>query len=228
MSETSSGGQSWCMLASKRLYPLIACAGIVVALVAAVAGLTEPVLSPNPLDLTISEYAALDRTGAAGLAMTALGIAAFAVVSGLRSVGAPVGALAGRLMLAWGAGLVVLAVLPAAFPAAGTDLVAQTYRYMTIAVLAAVPAAGGLTVARFGEDERWRPAARPVEWLTLAGGFGLPALTYVMLPGQGVLVGLVEWTLLGVEVALVGVLAVRLARLTWVRGAAPASRAALG
>ncbi|MFF5108599.1 DUF998 domain-containing protein [Streptosporangium sp. NPDC000509] len=216
------------MLASKRLSPLIACAAIVVAVVAAVTGLTEPVLSPNPLDLTIGEYAALDRTGAAGLAMAALGIAAFAVVAGLRAVGAPVDALAERLMLAWGAGLVVLAVLPAALPATGTDLIAQTYRYLSVAVLAAVPAAGGLTVARFAEDERWRPTARPVEWLTLAGGFGLLALVYVMLPGQGMFVGLVEWSLLGAEVALVGVLAVRLARLTWARGAAHASRAALG
>ncbi|WP_329088677.1 MULTISPECIES: DUF998 domain-containing protein [unclassified Streptosporangium] len=216
------------MLASKRLYPLIACAGIVVAAVAAVAGQADPVLYPDPLDLTISEYAALDRTGATGFAMTALGIAAFAVVAGLRAVGAPVGVLAERLMLVWGAGLIVLAVVPAALPGTGTDLLAQAYRYVSIAVLAAVPAAGGLTVARFGEDERWRPVARPVEWLTLAGGFGLLALTYVMLPGGGALVGLVEWTLLGAEVALVGVLAFRLVRLTWTRDAAPASRAALG
>lgn len=216
------------MLASKRLYPLIACAGIVVAAVAAVAGQADPVLHPNPLDLTISEYAALDRTGATGFAMTALGITAFAVVAGLRAVGAPVGGLAERLLLVWGAGLIVLAVLPTALPGTGTDLIAQAYRYVSIAVLAAVPAAGGLTVARFGEDERWRPVARPVEWLTLAGGFGLLALTYAMLPGDGVLVGLVEWTLLGAEAALVGVLAVRLARLTWARAAAPASRAALG
>ncbi|WP_440067656.1 DUF998 domain-containing protein [Streptosporangium sp. OZ121] len=216
------------MLASKRLYPLIACAGLVVAVAVAAAGQADPVPYANPLDLTISEYAALDRTGATGLALAALGIAAFAVVAGLRAVGAPVGVLAGRLMLAWGVGLIVLAVVPAVLPGTGTDLISQTYRYVSIAVLAAVPAAGGLTVARFGEDERWRPVARPLEWLTLAGGFGLLALTYVTLPGDGVLAGLVEWTLLGTEVALVGVLAVRLARLTWARGTAPASRAALG
>ncbi|WP_326646462.1 DUF998 domain-containing protein [Streptosporangium sp. NBC_01755] len=219
------------MLASKRLYPLIACAGIVTAAAAALAavvGQPDPVSYPDPLDLTISEYVALDRSGITGFVMASLGVASLALVAGLRATGAPMGVLAERLMWVWGAGLIVLGVLPAVLPGTGTDLVGQTYRYVSIAVFVAIPAAGGLLVARFREDERWRPVAGTVEWLALAGGFGLLVITYVALPGHGVLAGLAERILLGAEVALVGVLAARLARLTWARSAAPASRAALG
>ncbi|WP_433370861.1 DUF998 domain-containing protein [Streptosporangium sp. CA-115845] len=219
------------MLASKRLYPLIACAGIAAAAVAALTamvGRPDPVPYPDSLDLTISEYAALDRSGVTGFVMASLGIASLALVAGLRATGAPMGVLAERLMRGWGAGLILLAVLPPVLPGTGTDLIGQTYRYLSIAVFVAMPVAGGLLVARFTEDERWRPVARTVEWLALAGGFGLLVITYVALPGHGVLAGLAEWTLLGTEVALVGVLAARLARLTWVRSATQASRAALG
>ncbi|WP_030916029.1 DUF998 domain-containing protein [Streptosporangium amethystogenes] len=219
------------MLASKRLYPLIACAGIAAAAVAALAavvGRPDPVPYRESLDLTISEYAALDRGGAIGFVMASLGIASLALVAGLRATGAPVGVLAERLMRVWGAGLVLLAVLPPILPGTGTDLIGQTYRYLSIAVFVAMPVAGGLLVARFNEDERWRPVARTVEWLALAGGFGLLVITYVALPGHGVLAGLAEWILLGTEVALIGVLAARLARLTWTRSATQASHAALG
>ncbi|MEV4376549.1 DUF998 domain-containing protein [Streptosporangium sp. NPDC049644] len=219
------------MLASKRLYPLIACAGIAAAAVAALAvavGRPDPVPYQDSLDLTISEYAALDRSGVTGFVMASLGISSLALVAGLRATGAPVGVLAERLMRVWGAGLVLLAVLPPVLPGTGTDLIGQTYRYLSIAVFVAMPVAGGLLVARFDEDERWRPVARTVEWLALAGGFGLLAITYVALPGHGVLAGLAEWILLGTEAALVGVLAARLARLTWTRSATQASHAALG
>ena len=219
------------MLASKRLYPLIACAGILVAAVAALAavvGQPAPVPYPEPFDLTLSEYAALDRSGITAFVMASLGVASLALVAGLRATGAPMGVLAERLMRVWGVGLIALAVLPAALPGTGTDLIAQAYRYVAIAVFVAIPVAGGLLVARFDEDERWRPVARTVEWLALAGGFGLLAITYVALPGGGVLIGLVERILLGAEVALVGVLAVRLAQLTWTHRATPASHAALG
>lgn len=215
------------MLASKRLYPLIACAGIVTAAVAAVVGLFDPLLYPDPFDLTITEYVTLDRGGATGLAMASLGIASLAAVAGLRAVGAPVGVPAERLLRVWGAGLVVLALLPPLLPGTTSDLIDQAYHYLSIAVFVAMPVAGGLMVTRFGEDARWRPVARPVEWLALAGGFGLLVITYVALPGHGVLIGLVEWILLSIEAALVGVLAIRLVRLTWTRNTAPVSHAVL-
>ncbi|MDP9847540.1 DUF998 domain-containing protein [Streptosporangium lutulentum] len=215
------------MLALKRLSPLLACAGIAVAAVAMVAGLISPGPYPDALNLTISEYAALEGGGAIPFAMGALGIASFALVAGLRAVKAPVGVTAERLMLTWSAALVVLAIVPSAAPGPFMDLSSQVHRYVSIAAFVAMPAAGALMVTRFGEDERWRVVARPVEWLALAGGFGLLAITYVALPGDGVLIGLVERILLGTEIALLGVLAVRLAQLTWVRETARASQAAM-
>ncbi|MGV9773655.1 DUF998 domain-containing protein [Streptosporangium sp. NPDC003464] len=225
------------MLALKRLYPLIACAGIVMATGATIIGQIDPDPYLDPLNLTISEYATLDRGGATEFAMAALGIASFALVAGLRAARAPVGAVAERLMLVWSAALVVIAIVPTTAPGLALDLTAQVHRYVSIAAFVAMPVAGGLMVARFREDERWRAVSGPVEWLALAGGFGLLAITYVALPGDRVLIGLVERVLLGTEVALAGVLAVQLARLTWRRSgarapeaprAAHASRTALG
>jgi hypothetical protein len=208
----------------KIYYPLIACAGIATATVAMIMGqVGGPYL--DPLNLTISEYAALSGGRATQFAMVFLGIASFALVAGLRAVKAPVGVTAERLMLVWSAALIVLAIVPNAAPGQGMELSAQVHRYVSVVAFVALPAAGALMVARFSEDERWRVVARPVEWLALAGGFGLLAMTYVTLPGDGVLIGLVERVLLGTEIALIGVLAVRLAQLTWVRSTSPASRA---
>ncbi|MBG0827171.1 DUF998 domain-containing protein [Planomonospora sp. ID67723] len=206
------------MLRLKMLYPLIACAGILVAAVVAVIGQLDPDPYLDPLNLTISEYAVLDRGGATEFAMVSLGIASLALVAGLRVAKAPVGAAAERLMLAWSGALVLIAVVPTTAPGLVLDAGAQVHRYVSVAAFVAMPLAGALMVSRFDRDERWRAVARPVEWLALAGGFGLLAITYVALPGDRVLIGLVERLLLGAEVALVGLLAVRLLQLTWVRG----------
>ncbi|MBG0820163.1 DUF998 domain-containing protein [Planomonospora sp. ID91781] len=217
------------MLRLKMLYPLIACAGILIAAVAAVVGQIDPDPYLDPLNLTISEYAVLDRGGATEFAMMSLGVASFALVAGLRAVRAPVGTAAERLMLVWSAALVLIAVVPTVAPGAVLDLGAQVHRYVSVGAFAAMPVAGMLMVTSLSEDERWRAAARPVEWLSLAGGFGLLAITYVALPGDRVLIGLVERVLLGAEVALVAVLAVRLLQLTWIRSTSThASRAVLG
>ncbi|GAA4223957.1 hypothetical protein FHR32_003065 [Streptosporangium album] len=221
------------MLALKRLYPLVACAGIVMAAVATVVGQIDPDPHLDPLNLTIGEYAALDRGGAVEFAMASLGIGSFALVAGLRAAGVPVGAVAERLMLAWSTALVVIAIMPVTAP---------MYPYVSVTAFATVfvsmPVAGALMVTRFSQDEGWRAVARPMEWLALAGGFGLLAITYVALPGDRVLIGLAERVMLGTEIALVGVLAVRLSQLTvvrairlsppaWVRATTRASRAAL-
>ncbi|GAA3142433.1 hypothetical protein GCM10010466_36730 [Planomonospora alba] len=215
------------MLRLKMLYPLVACAGILIAAVAAVVGQADPDPYLDPLDLTVSEYAVLDRGGATEFAMVSLGIASFALVAGLRAVRAPVGGLAERLMLVWSAALVLIAVVPTTAPGLALDLGAQVHRYVSIAAFAAMPVAGISMAGRLAGDERWRPAAGPVEWLALAGGFGLLAITYVALPGDRVLIGLVERILLVTEVALVAVLAGRLLQLTWIRSAR-ASHAVLG
>ncbi|GAA2850634.1 hypothetical protein GCM10010517_08110 [Streptosporangium fragile] len=213
------------MPVSKRLYPLIACAGIVTAVVAAVLGRLDPAPYLDVFNLTISEYAVLDRGGADELALAALGGASFVTVVGLRAAGAPMGTAAERLLLAWSAALVVLAAVPGVAPGLGAELTVQAHRYASAVAFVALPVAGGLMAGRFREDGRWRAVAGPVEWLALAGGFGLLAITYVALPGHGVLIGLVERVLLGIGTALIAVLAVRLARLTWARSVPHASRA---
>ncbi|MBB2908884.1 hypothetical protein FHS43_000130 [Streptosporangium becharense] len=217
------------MLVPKRLYPLLACAGIMMAVVAAVVGQIESAPYLDSLHLTLGEYAVLGGGGGAiGFALAALAGASLATVAGLRAAAAPVGTAAERLLLVWSAALAVLAVLPALAPGLDAEAAAQAYRYTSIVAFAAVPAAGGLMAAGFRRDERWRPVAAPVEWLALAGGFGLLALVYVALPGHGVLIGLVERVTLVIGTALIGVPAVRVARLTWARGATRASQAALG
>lgn len=100
--------------------------------------------------------------------------------------------------------------------------------YASAVAFVALPVAGALMVARLGEDERWRVVARPVEWLALLCGFGLAVVTYVALPGDRVFIGLAERGLLAAEIALVAVLAVRLAHLSRARSTARASQAALG
>ncbi|MEV7908043.1 DUF998 domain-containing protein [Streptomyces anulatus] len=216
------------MLALKRLYPLVACSGIAVAVGAMVVGQLAPAPHPDPLDLTIGEYAVLEGSGATELAMVSLAIASLALVAGLRAAKAPLGATVERLMLVWSGALTVMALVPAGTPGTMPGLADQTHGYASAVVFAALPVAGALMVARLGEDERWKAVARPVEWLALVCGFGLVAVTYVVFPGDRMLIGLAERALLAAEIALVAVLAVRLAHLSRARGAARASQAALG
>src|SRR4051794_9125896 len=101
------------MLALKRLYPLIACAGIMTAVAVTVAGRLGADPYPHPLNLTVSEHVALDRGGVAGCALLSVGIACLALVAGLRAAKAPVDVWAGRLMLVWGAVMIVVGIMPA-------------------------------------------------------------------------------------------------------------------
>ncbi|MEV7008805.1 DUF998 domain-containing protein [Streptosporangium sp. NPDC051022] len=216
------------MLALKRLYPPVACAGIAVAVGAVVAGQIDPTPHPDPFDLTIGEYAAVEGSGATELALVALAVAAFALTAGLRAARAPLGVTAERLMVVWSAALTVMALVPAGAPGTVPGLGDRIHGYASAVVFVALPVAGALMVTCLGEDERWRVIARPVEWLALACGFGLVAVTYVALPGDRMLIGLAERVLLAGEIALVAVLAVRLAYLNRVRSATRASHAALG
>ncbi|GAA0375789.1 hypothetical protein Acor_73340 [Acrocarpospora corrugata] len=177
----------------KRFAPLVACAGVVTALAALVPDRIDP--------LNTSIGAALEHGGATQLALAALGLAAFALWAGLRAQRAPVGGWPERLILVWGVAMVAAPVLP--------EMVWRLVVFTTL------PAAAAQLVGRFADDERWRVVARPVEWLALTAGLGLAALTYVALPGEGVMIGLVERSLLGVEVAMLAVLAARLTHLSW-------------
>ncbi|MCG5217562.1 DUF998 domain-containing protein [Streptosporangium sp. KLBMP 9127] len=206
------------------LYPLIACSGIVTGVVAVIVGLVGTDQHLDALSLTISQYAVAEVGGATEFAMIVLGSAAVALVAGLRAAGAPVRGAPERLMMTWSGALLLAAIVPVELNAT----MAQIHRFLSVAALVALPAAAGLLVSRLAADERWRAVARPVEWLALAGGFGLLAITYAALPGDGTLIGLVEWALLGVEVALLGVLAVRLAQLAWPVGAGALRRISIG
>jgi hypothetical protein len=191
------------MSSLRRLYPLIACGGVLLAVIAFVVGQLD---STAWFDVTISGYAAVDPV--AEFALLSAGLAALALTAGMRAVGAPVGGWPERLMVVWALSTSLLALVPADAPAAvGTGL--------SVVAFLSLPVAAGLLVPRLGEDERWRGAARPMEWLALAGGLGVAVITYVALPGHQVMIGLVERLLLGVEIAVIGVLAVRLLQLSW-------------
>ncbi|GAA5057813.1 hypothetical protein GCM10023259_042180 [Thermocatellispora tengchongensis] len=198
-----------------RVYPLLAAAGIALAAAAFVFGALTANSHLDTLNLTVSEYAVADRGGATGFAMTALGVAAFALTAGLRAVGAPVRGAPERLLLGWGSAMAVAGLVPALLGGAAPGLAVEAHRYASIAAFVGLPVAAGLLVGRFGADERWRPVARPFEWLALAGGFGLLAITYAALPGDGVMVGLAERALLAVETGMLAVLVVHVVRITW-------------
>ncbi|WP_214109661.1 DUF998 domain-containing protein [Acrocarpospora catenulata] len=178
----------------KRISPLVAGAGLLLALAAVVAGLLDPDPYLDPAQLTLSEYVALDHGGSTRVALLGLGVAGLALLAGLRARRAPVHGWPERLILIWAAGVALLAVVPVK----GLEVVA----------FVALPVAAAQLAGRFAGEERWRAVARPMEWLALAAGLGVAVLTYVALPGEGVLIGLVERGLLGIEMAV-------LALLTW-------------
>jgi hypothetical protein len=195
------------MTAVKRLYPLIALAAITFAVAGVLAG---PGASMN---VTVSEYAVADRGGVTELAMAVMALGSLALLGGLRAAGAPVRGVPERLLMVWSGAIAVAAVVPAT--PLGLEPALQVHRWALVAAFVSLPAAAALLVPRLAADEDWKPVARVVEWLALAGGLGLLAVTYVALPGGGVLIGLVEWTLLGAEVALLAVLAGWLVRVVW-------------
>lgn len=199
-----------CMVHRSRLCPLIAGAGLLAAVGIGAAGQIAADPRLDPLNLTISEYAVAARGGVTGAMMGALGVAALALVRGLRAVGAPVRGAPERLMLVWSG-----AMLAAAAVSFGTGAFAMAvHRAASVVAFVALPIAAALLVPRLAEDDGWRTVARSVEWLALACGFGLLALTYVTLPGEGVMVGLAEWTLLVIETALLAVLTLQLLQIT--------------
>lgn len=199
----------------RRTYPLIALGAIVFSVIAVVVGQFGPDSYLDPMNITISEYAVSDRGGITEVAMAVLGLGSLALLQGLRNAGAPIKGAPEKLLMVWSVALIVAALIPTTPIGYDLDLTAQIHRYVSIAAFVSLPLAGAMLVPRFNADARWKAAARPVEWLALAGGFGLLAITYVALPGDRVMIGLVERVLLGAEVALLAVLAVRLVQLAW-------------
>ncbi|MFI7438620.1 DUF998 domain-containing protein [Nonomuraea indica] len=202
---------------SPGMWAWIACAAIGFSVVAVVIGQLGPDPYLDPLQVTVSEYAVADRGGVTEVAMAVMGLGSLALLAGLRAVGAPVRGLPERLLLVWSGAMVVAAVLPTTPLGMDLDLTAQVHRYVSVAAFVSLPVAAAVLVPRLGAHADWKPVARVVEWLALAGGFGVLAMTYVALPGERVLIGLVERLLLGAEVAVLAVLAGWLVRLAWTR-----------
>ncbi|MEW9527492.1 DUF998 domain-containing protein [Microbispora sp. NPDC049125] len=199
----------------KKLFPLVACGGIVLAVVSVVATQVSGNPGLDPVSMTISDYAARDGGNTIELAMAVLGVASLALLAGMRAAGAPVDGWPARLLGVWSAALIGAAIVPTTGAELGLTWQTEVHRMLSVAAFVSVPAAVTMLVGRFAADERWKTAARPLEWLALAGGLGLAVITYVALPGHGVMIGLVERLLLTAEVAALGVLAVRLLQLTW-------------
>jgi hypothetical protein len=193
------------MLPLRKAYPLVACGGTAVA---AVAFLSAHIGATGWRDVPIAVAPALGAGVALDVALVSAGVAGLALVAGLRATGAPAGRWPGRLLTAWAAATALLGTVPADTPRLVTGA-------LSVVILFALPAATALLVPLLRQDERWAGTARPMEWLALAQGLGLAAITYVALPGHQVMIGLAERLLLGVELAAAGVLAVRLVRLTW-------------
>nr|WP_225311450.1 DUF998 domain-containing protein [Microbispora cellulosiformans] len=200
----------------KRIYPLLAGCGMVLAVATVVAAQVGGEPSLDPVSMTISQYAARDDGGVIETAMAVLGLASLALLAGMRAVHAPVDGWPARLIGLWSASLIGAAVIPS-----DTSWQGDLHGLLSAAAFVSVPAAAIQLVGRLGQDERWQVVARPLEWLALASGLGLAAITYVALPGHGVMIGLVERLLLAAEVSVLGLLALRLVQLTW--GRRPAS-----
>ncbi|MEV0613706.1 DUF998 domain-containing protein [Nonomuraea sp. NPDC050404] len=209
------------MTAAKRLYPWIAGTSILFSVVAVVAAQFDSTL--DPMNVTISEYAVSEGGGVTGAAMALLGIGSLALLAGLRSAGAPIKGVPEWLLMVWSGAVIVAAVVPTTPLGQDPGLATQIHRYASVAAFVSLPAAGALLVPRLASDAAWKPVARVVEWVSLAGGFGLLAITYVAMPGERVMIGLVERLLLGAEVALLAVLAGWLVRMAWRRSGAAAA-----
>ncbi|GAA4575909.1 DUF998 domain-containing protein [Planotetraspora kaengkrachanensis] len=199
----------------KRLYPLIACGGILYAVIYVVTAQVAGGSALDPVTMTISEYASLDRGIGIEAAMAVLGLSSLALTAGMRAAGAPIDGWPRVLLTVWSVSLIAAAFVPTTAAGREPGWATGAHLVLSAAAFVSVPVAATLLAGRLGQDGRWSPAARPVEWLALAGGLGLAAITYVALPGHGVMVGLVERLLLSTEVAVLLVLAVRLLRLTW-------------
>lgn len=205
MSRRGRDGHPGGMLPLRKASALIACGG---TLTAAVAFVLAHIGTAGWRDVPIGTALALDPGVSLEVALVAAGLAGLALVAGLRATGAPVGGPPERLLIAWAAAAALLGVAPATTPRLVTGA-------LSVVLFVTLPVASALLVPALRQDARWARVARPIEWLALAQGLAVVAITYVALPGHQVMIGLVERLLLGVEVAAAGVLAVRLLQLTW-------------
>lgn len=163
---------------------------------------TDPGL--DPLSLTVSDFAALDRGGPIETAMASLGLISLLLLAVARRGLPAFRGLPSVLLAVWGAGLVLAAVVPTDPLTTTLTGSAHVHRYASVAAFAALPVAGLVLARRLAPG-----AARTARWLRLlswAALLGAGLMAYSAGPGHRELIGLVERVLLGCEVAMVGVL----------------------
>jgi hypothetical protein len=188
--------------------------GLSVAVAATVVGHIGLGTGFNPLALTVSDYALSARGAAIEVSMVALAGASLALLLGLAAARAPVRGVPTVLLLVWAAGLLLAAAVPTdpiGMPVMSTA--GYVHRYASVAAFLCLPAGALTLAARFATEPTWRSLASVLRRLAGASGVGLALLLYVAFPGDRILIGLVERTLIAVEVVVLLLLALRLLRL---------------
>ena len=199
-------------LRDPRFLALLTVGGVVLAAVLTVVAHLEPDPGMSPLSLTISDYAVSNRGGPMDVAMFVLGAASLALPLGLRAARVPVGRLPMLLLVVWGIGLLLSAIVPTDPIGVAMTTDGYIHRYASVTAFVCLPVAALLVVRRLTADRRWQASFRSIRTLALASVLGLAGLYYSAFPGERVLMGLVERVLVAVEVALLAVIAVRLYR----------------
>ncbi|MGW3618230.1 DUF998 domain-containing protein [Micromonospora arida] len=190
---------------------LLALGGIALAALLTVIGHLEVNDDLNPWALTISDFAVSDRGGVIDVAMVVLALATVALLYGLRRAGPPrpePGRPAELLLGAWVAGLLLAAVVPTNEPGTAMTTAAYLHRYASVVAFLALPAAGWLLARR----SDLAPAARTMRALVLLSLALAAAMIWSAYPGDRLLIGLAERLLILTEVAVLGTVAVTLAR----------------
>jgi Protein of unknown function (DUF998) len=193
-----------------RWLAIAAAAGIALAALLGVAAHVNTRPGLSLVSLTISDFAVSDRGGPMDAAMVILGVASGALVAAMATLRTPVLGVPAALLLVWSGGLVTAAIVPTDPIGAAMSGSAYVHRYVSVAAFVCLPAAGALFARRLHRDPCWTRAARGMRALAAVSGVLLAALMYVAGPGERVFMGLVERALVGTEVLLVAVLAVRL------------------
>ena len=202
---------------TSRGFAITSVIALVVAVVATVVGHLGLDPTYDPLTLTLSDYALSNNGAAIELAMVALSGGTLALLGGLVMTRVPVRGMPAVLMLVWIFGLIVAAVIPT--DPIGTPVMstaATVHRYASVVAFVALPAAVLLLARRLRAREvvSWCSLVPLLRRLVVASAVGLAGLWYVAFPGDRVMMGLVERGLVGVEVVILFVLALRLARVT--------------
>ncbi|MGW0434025.1 DUF998 domain-containing protein [Micromonospora sp. NPDC003197] len=195
-----------------RMLALVTVGGIALATILTVVAHLEPSPGMSPLTLTFSDYAVSNRGGPMDIAMFVLGAASLALPLGLRAARVRVGVLPMLLLVIWGVGLVMSAIVPTDPIGVAMTMDGYIHRYVSVTAFVCLPIAALLLVRRLAIDPRWQVSLRSIRALAMASMLGLAGLYYSAFPGERFLMGLVERFLVAVEVALLAVIAVRLYR----------------